>query len=60
MTNTLQEAQSGALIALFYMMVIVLFAQTTVGLKLLKPFVNAGRLSMSNYLLQLKKRLRHK
>lgn len=48
----LQDQFSGAFIALFYMMVIVLFAQTKIGLKLLKPFANVGRLSMSNYLLQ--------
>lgn len=48
----MQEQFSGAFIALFYMMVIVLSAQTKVGQKLLKPFANVGRLSMSNYLLQ--------
>lgn len=48
----MQEQFSGAFIALFYMMVIVLSAQTQVGQKLLKPLANVGRLSMSNYLLQ--------
>lgn len=48
----MQEQFSGAFIALFYMMVVVLLVQTTVGQKLLKPFANVGRLSMSNYLLQ--------
>ncbi len=48
----LQEQLSGAFIALFYMTTIVLFAQTTVGQKLLQPFAHVGRLSMSNYLLQ--------
>ncbi|CAM5720838.1 hypothetical protein LSPH24S_03484 [Lysinibacillus sphaericus] len=48
----MQEQFSGAFIALFYMIVIVLSTQTTIGQKLLKPFANVGRLSMSNYLLQ--------
>ncbi|WP_430487464.1 DUF418 domain-containing protein [Priestia flexa] len=48
----IQEQFSGAFIALFYMMVIVLSSQTQVGQKLLKPLANVGRLSMSNYLLQ--------
>lgn len=48
----MQEQFSGVFIALFYMMIIVLLAQTTVGQKLLQPFANVGQLSMSNYLLQ--------
>lgn len=43
---------NGAFTALFYLTSIVLFVQTIVGHKMLQPFANVGRFSMSNYLLQ--------
>lgn len=47
-----QTQFSGAFTALFYLTSIVLLVQTTVGRKMLQPFANVGRFSMSNYLLQ--------